>query len=78
MEAIVAQGLLPEFVANMIGVTFVNIVYYKDSTLVLQYIVNLTIYGLATCMNMCSISWGWGVGRKQTFRSYIYTLYIHK
>ena len=60
MEAIVAQVLLPEFVANMIGVTFVNIVYYKDSTLFLQYIVNLTIYGLPTCMNMCSILGGGG------------------
>ena len=57
MEAIVAQVLLPEFVAKMIGVTFVNIVY-KDSTMFLQY---LTIYGLLpTCMNMCSILGGGG------------------
>ena len=50
MEAIVAQVLLPEFVAKMIGVTFVNIVLCKDSTLFLQYIVNLTIYGMDMCI----------------------------
>ena len=77
MEAIVAQVLLPEFVANMIGVTFVNIVH-KDSTLFLQYIVNLTIYGLPTCMNMCSILGGGGNKHLEVTYIYIYTLYIHK
>ena len=59
MEAIVAQVLLPEFVANMIGVTFVNIVYYKDSTtLVLQYIVNLKQFMVYQLVWIYVVFWG--------------------